>query len=83
MGASGTFEIRTVPAYLGGEVGFYVGTSRADKFYTEPQWNTDSGSCPGRIHVLSWQSVAYSKAFYFGWEDLACGGHTQRRRYCR
>jgi hypothetical protein len=71
VGTVGVLAILSDPAYKGGEIGFYTSSNREGTFYSERKWNTD---CPNQIHSLVWHSVVYSKRFYFGWEDLACGG---------
>jgi MYXO-CTERM domain-containing protein len=72
--------------YKGGKIGFFLavsGTFGIDEqtglltgtpqkvFYTEHKYNPGSGTEKTYYQVLTWQSVAYKNAFYFGWEDLA------------
>jgi hypothetical protein len=71
IGQSVVLAILTSPDYKGGEIGFYMTSVREGTFYSERKCNTD---CPGQIHSLNWHSVVYPKRFYFGWEDLRCGG---------
>ncbi|HEV8245522.1 MAG TPA: DUF4114 domain-containing protein [Polyangiaceae bacterium] len=71
--------------YTGAEIGFFLAsgknltlntdthalTGRIDRaYYTQHSLNPDS--TPGAIYyqVLTWQSIAFQNAFYFGWEDL-------------
>jgi hypothetical protein len=75
VGTKGVLAIRTDPAYLGGEIGFYLVGFKNATFYSENRWNQTSVSCPNQIHSLIWQSVKTPSAWYFGWEDLPdCGG---------
>jgi hypothetical protein len=77
VGQTVVLAILTDPAYLAAcpkkncEIGFYMVSKGEGTFYSERKWNTD---CPNQIHSLIWHSVVYPKRFYFGWEDLACGG---------
>jgi hypothetical protein len=78
--------IKNDPAYLGGEVGFYEGvvtggcgpgTGPADYayvFYSETEYNPDSGQANPYYHLLTYNSTVVPNAFYFGWEDLISGG---------
>jgi len=43
-------------------------------FFSQREFNSDSGSGDNLIHLLVWQSRANPNAFYFGWEDLKGGG---------
>lgn len=79
-------SIQSDPAYLGGEIGFYEGvvtggcgpgTGPADYayvFYSETQYNPDSGQANPYYHLLTYNSTVVPNAFYFGWEDLISGG---------
>jgi hypothetical protein len=63
-------NITADPTYQGGEIGFFF-VSSDGTFYSESQYNQD---CADQIHHLIWKSVKDPKAWYFGWEDLKCGG---------
>jgi len=66
---SGT-DIRSNPAYTGGEIGFAL--IGGETHYSESQWDTVCTSCstPGPwITALVYQSVLTPNAYYLGFED--------------
>ncbi len=43
-------------------------------YYSEREYNPDSSGPNPFIHLITYNSVAYSNSFYFAWEDLLAGG---------
>lgn len=88
VGTKKAVSIKTDPAYLGGDVGFFqavggVGPNCADVkqpatvqfvFFSEPALNPDAQQMNPFIHLLIYDSKVTPRTFYFGWEDLIMGG---------
>ncbi len=88
VGTSRTLDVRNDPAYLGGEIAFFIAAGRrvtgtsgnppasyANIFYSERMFNEDAkNSTDSWIHLLIYQSVQHENSFYFAWEDLLSGG---------
>ncbi|MFO0755378.1 MAG: DUF4114 domain-containing protein [Byssovorax sp.] len=78
--------IKADPAYLGGEVGFFLITPEgkpdlcASKsnvgyiYYSQKAFNPDNTGPNSYIHLAIYDSKALPKSFYFAWEDLYSGG---------
>ncbi len=88
VGTKKAVSIKTDPAYLGGEIGFFqavggVGPNCADVtqpatvqhvFYSEPTNNPDAQMMNPFIHLLIYESMVNPRTYYFAWEDLIMGG---------
>lgn len=84
IGVSKSVSIRTDPAYLGGEVGFFEAVGNcADVanpnsvdyvFFSQPEFNPDAQQMNPYIHLLIYESNVSPRTYYFGWEDLIQGG---------
>lgn len=51
-----------------------TGVTLSRVFYTQHALNPGSSAASTFYQVLTWQSVAFPSAFYFGWEDLVASG---------
>jgi MYXO-CTERM domain-containing protein len=82
VGTVRVLDIRSNPAYLGGEIGFYQATgngcptptNREALFYSQRVYNSDGNGASAFIHLLIYNSTTTPRAFYFAWEDLLSGG---------
>lgn len=81
IGTIKTLDIKSNPAYAGGEIGFYEATGNCATlnnyqyiFFSEKKYNPDGNQANPYIHLLIYNSTVQDKAFYFGWEDLLSGG---------
>ena len=53
-----------------------TGPALSRVFYTQHALNPGSGPTSTYYQVLTWQSVTFPSAFYFGWEDLVASADT-------
>ncbi len=81
IGTKKVLNIKSDPAYSGGDVGFFeaVGSCPTPQtaqwvFFSELKYNPDASQQNPFIHLLIYDSTVTPKAFYFGWEDLLSGG---------
>ncbi|MEZ4448529.1 MAG: MYXO-CTERM sorting domain-containing protein [Nannocystaceae bacterium] len=84
VGVKKTVDIKTDPAYLGGEVGFFEATGNCadvnnpgsilNVFFSETKWNPDANNMNPYIHLIIYESVKFPRTYYFAWEDLIQGG---------
>lgn len=84
VGVAKAVSIRTDPAYLGGEVGFFEAVGDCANtaspntvnyvFFSQPEYNPDAEQMNPFIHLLIYESNVSPRTYYFGWEDLIQGG---------
>jgi MYXO-CTERM domain-containing protein len=82
VGTIKVLMIKSDPAYAGGQIGFYqaagpgcpTAAANQNLFFSEKAYNPDGSMANPFIHLLTYDSTATPKAFYFAWEDLLSGG---------
>jgi MYXO-CTERM domain-containing protein len=82
VGTIKVLDIKNDPAWTGGEVAFYEATgsgcptpaSNENVFFSQKAYNPDSSQQNPTVHLITYNSTATAKAFYFAWEDLLAGG---------
>ena len=82
VGTVKVLNIKSDPGYAGGDIGFYQAAgngcptpgSNQNLFFSEKGYNPDGSMMNPFIHLLTYDSTATPKAFYFAWEDLLSGG---------